>query len=69
MTYKEFRSKWILDPSKEMIIEKEIIEAYRKHIQNKYTFEDVWNAEKPICGKCEMLGDIAPCDECYLKGN
>ena len=19
------------------------------------------------CGKCEMLGDIAPCDECYYK--
>jgi hypothetical protein len=21
------------------------------------------------CGKCELLGDVAPCDECYTKGN
>jgi len=21
------------------------------------------------CGKCEMLGDAAPCDECYRNGN
>jgi hypothetical protein len=21
----------------------------------------------PKCGKCEMLGEIAPCDECYYK--
>ena len=21
------------------------------------------------CGKCEMLGDAAPCDECYRKSN
>lgn len=20
------------------------------------------------CGKCELLGELAPCDECYLKG-
>ena len=21
------------------------------------------------CGKCEMLGDLAPCDECYYNQN
>ena len=21
------------------------------------------------CGKCKMLGDAKPCDECYQKGN
>ena len=21
------------------------------------------------CGKCEILGDIAPCDECFKIGN
>lgn len=21
------------------------------------------------CGKCEILGDAAPCDECYRNGN
>ena len=21
------------------------------------------------CGKCEILGDIAPCDECFKNGN
>lgn len=25
--------------------------------------------KKTKCGKCEMLGDAAPCDECYRNGN
>ena len=25
--------------------------------------------ESKTCGKCQMLGDAAPCDECYIKGN
>jgi len=30
-TFKQFRREWILDPSKEMIIEKEIVIAYDKY--------------------------------------
>ncbi len=31
MNAKEFRTQWILDPSKEMIIEHEIMEAYHRY--------------------------------------
>jgi len=30
-TFKQFRSDWVLDPSKEMIVEKEIIIAYERY--------------------------------------
>lgn len=46
---------------------KDDIDFYLDETLNKYSFNDIWNAKKPKCGKCEMLGDIAPCDECYLK--
>lgn len=37
-TFKEFRREWVLNPSKEMIVESEIIlayERYKKQIQAK----------------------------------
>jgi hypothetical protein len=52
---------------------------FNKHIE-KYAeakAKEAWNAaidaaaevEIVKCGKCEMLGESAPCDECYYGGN
>ncbi len=33
------------------------------------TVKDEFTLTKDVkCGKCNMLGDAAPCDECYRKG-
>ena len=44
----------------------QFVEDYLKDNQPILTVE----VHEPKCGKCEMLGDLAPCDECfYNKSN
>ena len=41
MTYKQFRTEWVLDPSKEMIVEKEIENSYKKYVSKQSTIQVV----------------------------
>ena len=51
------------------IKEREYWSDVREEFQKLENTKDIGNTEKLNCGVCEMLGDMAPCDGCYLKGN
>lgn len=55
-TFKEFRREWVLDPSKEMIVEKEIISAYDRYKLNLLTIPDVICS--PILAKIEHINGL-----------
>ena len=53
-------------------ITRELRDKYDNHAKVTNLFRNDFGSLKSkkinICGKCEMLGDSAPCDECYSKG-
>jgi hypothetical protein len=67
ITKKEFRRNWILDPSKEMVVESEIDIAYDKYKLNLLTIPVV----SVSCANADSFKLIETADEncCNCKGN
>lgn len=65
MTKAEFRTKWILDPSKEMIVEEEINKSYDRYKLKSLNTPAIFVSEYCECNGVQdlhaMTGDCRKC--------
>jgi len=57
-TFEQFRSEWILNPSKEMIVESEIELAYKKYASEAILFNDYGRIDQVTVDKLLALLDV-----------
>jgi hypothetical protein len=77
--YKELAERFKDEPNKNMILgytmgvlernKAALVEEQVKNLRKAFVSGELPLTEVAKCGKCDMLGDAAPCDECYRNGN
>jgi len=56
--------EWVTEAIGEGYTKKQLAKQYGVSVP---TLNRLLKGESIICGKCKMLGPLAPCDECGLK--